>query len=623
MNRRPRAHALWLLLLLTACSPLLAEQWTEVRSPNFNVITDAGEKRGRDAALRFEQIRAAFSVIFQKAKVNTPIPVQVIAFRNNKELRRFAPLWKGKPVEVAGFYVPGEDRQFITVDLSSESGWEVVFHEYSHLLLHANLPPIPVWFDEGFAEYFASLKIENGRIRVGNVLEGRSYALSNTRWMRIQDLFAIQHDSSEYNERGDHRTILYAESWLVVHYLESRNKMKQATDYLNLVENQHLPIADAVQRAFGMPPAQFDKDLRDYYNGRGRLLDAPAPSLPSEQTYTSRPISDADAEAILGDLHLHEIDYTDQAVGEFQQVLQQQPDNAIAHRGLGYALLRKGDYTQAEQHLKLAIANTAGGADARTHYLYALLLTRKAAADPQAARIDLSQGSPDLPTLKKETQAAIALDPEFADAYNLLAFAQAREGDYQAALTSETKAFQLNPHNDAYVLNLAQYYAGLRNWNESERLLKSLLNSSNAMVVQNARDNLENVANARRFEAAEKQEAAQQSRIENPSTGQPFRGSDVSSVNVQTPAMSQAPSPSAAIQFLKGKIVKVDCSTSPGATVGVFSGNKLWAMTTPNRSKTILIGADVFSCDWRDRSVSVNFRNIGNYVGEIVSLELE
>ena len=30
-------------------------QWVEVRSPHFNVVTDAGEKRGRETALKFEQ----------------------------------------------------------------------------------------------------------------------------------------------------------------------------------------------------------------------------------------------------------------------------------------------------------------------------------------------------------------------------------------------------------------------------------------------------------------------------------------------------------------------------------------------------------------------------------------
>src|SRR5581483_6595855 len=402
-NMTPALHiARALCLLLLALFPVasLAEQWTEVRSPNFVLVTDAGEKRGRDAALRFEQIRAAFGVVFEKVKISTPVPLQIIAFRSNKELRHYAPLWKGKPIELAGFFVGGDDRQFIAFDISSDDCWATVFHEYTHLLLHANLPPIPVWFDEGFAEYFSSLTFDKGKIFYGGANEGRSYVLSNTRWMKIDQLFSIQHDSPEYNEHGDHRSVLYAESWLVVHYLESRDKMKQASQYLELIQNQHVPIPDAIQRAFGMSPAQFDKALRDYYSGKGNMYDLPAPAVPAENSYTSRSISETDAASIGADLHLHESDYIDVAIAEFQQVLQRDPNNAVAHRGLGYAMFRKANYPQAEQNLKVAVA--ANAADSRTHYLYAMLLARKVSqsTEPPSANDDLA-------TLKKEAQAAV------------------------------------------------------------------------------------------------------------------------------------------------------------------------------------------------------------------------
>ena len=41
-------------------------QWVEIRSPNFSVITDAGDKRGRDVALHFEQMRSVFGYRFSK-----------------------------------------------------------------------------------------------------------------------------------------------------------------------------------------------------------------------------------------------------------------------------------------------------------------------------------------------------------------------------------------------------------------------------------------------------------------------------------------------------------------------------------------------------------------------------
>src|SRR5271168_246711 len=77
-------------------------QWVEVRSPNFSVITDAGEKRGRDVALHFEQMRSVFGSLMTKAHVNLPVPLQIVAFRSSKEMRRMAPLFNGKPTEDAG-----------------------------------------------------------------------------------------------------------------------------------------------------------------------------------------------------------------------------------------------------------------------------------------------------------------------------------------------------------------------------------------------------------------------------------------------------------------------------------------------------------------------------------------
>lgn len=76
------------LAILGFCRSAIAgePQWLEVRSPHFSVVTDAGEKRGRDVAVKFEQMRAVFGALFTKANVNLPIPLQIVAFRNTKEL---------------------------------------------------------------------------------------------------------------------------------------------------------------------------------------------------------------------------------------------------------------------------------------------------------------------------------------------------------------------------------------------------------------------------------------------------------------------------------------------------------------------------------------------------------
>ena len=66
--------------------------WLEIRSEHFSMITNAGDKRGREVAMRFEQMRAVFGALMTKANVNLLVPLQIVGFRNTKEFRQFAPL---------------------------------------------------------------------------------------------------------------------------------------------------------------------------------------------------------------------------------------------------------------------------------------------------------------------------------------------------------------------------------------------------------------------------------------------------------------------------------------------------------------------------------------------------
>src|SRR5215813_2066306 len=95
---RERARRILLFLSAFSATTLWAGQaeWIEVRSPNFSVITDASEKRGRDVALHFEQMRSVFGALMTKANVNLSVPLQIVAFRNTKEMRQVAPIFNGK-----------------------------------------------------------------------------------------------------------------------------------------------------------------------------------------------------------------------------------------------------------------------------------------------------------------------------------------------------------------------------------------------------------------------------------------------------------------------------------------------------------------------------------------------
>jgi tetratricopeptide (TPR) repeat protein len=352
-------------------------QWVEIKSPNFSVITDAGDKRGRDVALHFEQMRSVFGKLMTKANVNLSVPLQIVAFRNTKEMRQVAPVFNGKPTELAGLFQGGEDRSFIMLDMSVENPWTVVFHEYAHQLMDGNLSiRTDPWFEEGFAEYFSSIEVDNKEARVGKIPEDTYLILQQDGMMRIADLLRVRQYSKTYNESGNHRDTFYAESGLLVHYLYDNLLIVKLADYFNAVLNQKKTVEQATQQAFGMSPEQFDKVLTNYLrSGRYKYYPIATPSGIVAAQFVETPVSLADAHAILADIDAHSPDHYDRALDEFQEVLKSEPNNASALRGVGYAYLQRMDFQHAGDYFRRAAA--LDSKDPRVHYYNAMLMNRE------------------------------------------------------------------------------------------------------------------------------------------------------------------------------------------------------------------------------------------------------
>jgi hypothetical protein len=249
MRDSVQSGAWWWILLRTlfatvalaaSASSSPSRQWLEIHSSHFSIVTDADKKQGCQVAQHFEEIRAVFGALVGKDKINVPIALQIIAFRGGKELRQFAPLWKEQLTDIEGVFHPETDRNFIIIDSSTDKIWPVVFHEYAHYLLHGNYPPMPLWFDEGFAEYFSTVKIVDNAAEIGHPPENAEHVLGAKKLMPITDLFSVEPDSDIYREKGERRNLFYMQSWLVVKYLYDNGQIPQVSEYLDLVRNQPL-----------------------------------------------------------------------------------------------------------------------------------------------------------------------------------------------------------------------------------------------------------------------------------------------------------------------------------------------------------------------------------------------
>jgi len=208
-----------------AASPaatVAAHTWTGVRTPHLEVITDAPRTVAMRVALRLETLHQSLARLLPSLVVAAS-PVQVIVFRDASLAQAYAPTWRGLQDEVAGFSHAGPDRRRVVFADDEGRTPSVAQHEYVHSLLDVACPDVPLWLNEGLAEYFSTFEMRDGgrRMLLGTPIR-RHDALLRGRLLPLPDLFAIGRDSKAYTREGVERDLLYAQSWALVHYARHR-----------------------------------------------------------------------------------------------------------------------------------------------------------------------------------------------------------------------------------------------------------------------------------------------------------------------------------------------------------------------------------------------------------------
>ena len=209
-----------LILGLAALAlPAAAEQWTRLSTPHFELYTTAGEKSGRAAILYFEQVRSFFLQV-SPSKRASEFPVRIIAFRSDKEFKPY----RLNEASTA-FYTRSQSRDYIVMRDASPEHYPVAIHEYMHLVIEHSGLKVPVWFNEGWADLFSTLKPSGRKAVVGDLIPGRVQTVQQQKWIPLDQLGAVDHKSAMYNEK-DKAGMFYAESWVLTHMLFLANEYR-------------------------------------------------------------------------------------------------------------------------------------------------------------------------------------------------------------------------------------------------------------------------------------------------------------------------------------------------------------------------------------------------------------
>jgi Flp pilus assembly protein TadD len=249
----------------------------------------------------------------------------------------------------------------------------------------------------------------------------------------------------------------------------------QLLKYLDLARHK-ISVDEAIQRAFQMTPAEFDRAIEKYLRQGPQYSHLLLPEATEKLPLSVRPVPQLEAAATLADIHLHAPDYEKQAISEFEKILKEDPGNVTAHRGLGYAYFNRHDFDAAMPHLDQASEKNPD--DWQVHYYLATLLSQK-------------QDSAALARMEREALRVIELNPGFAAGYGLLGFALMSQHKSVAATSAYEKALSLDPGNEANILNLAELYSLQDRLLEAKPLFVRLQDSPNETIARAARSHLE------------------------------------------------------------------------------------------------------------------------------------
>ena len=519
MKRFVLPFAVAFCLLVVVSQPITVaakDNWISIRTKNFFVIGNGNEKDIRQVALRLEQFREAFTILFPKIRFNTPVPTTVIVFKSKSSYAPFRP----NP-NLAGYFQPGPDVNYITlttdvgssdpyaVKLSgSQDPFTVIFHEYTHLLVNNTFKSAPLWFNEGLAEYYSTFKMEDSqKFALGTAIGSHVYLLRESKILPLKTLFEVDHKSPHYNE-SKKQGIFYAQSWAFLHYMliGKTGKAEQFTKFLDLTA-ANVSSEEAFQQAFGMTYAAMEKELRDYVKqDRYNVLNGHFTNkLDTDTSAQATPLTEAEAQAYLGDLLLHS--YRRDANTYLEKALQLDPNLGMAHASLGMAYFREGKVAEARASLERALA--LNSQNYLAHYYYAYTLSRLSPGGPSVTY------TPELSAkIREHLQKAIALRPDFPESYNLLAFVSLVTGEnLEGAMASLKKALSESPGRHDFAFTLAQLYARTGDYKQARQMLEQIAKSNAEDEIRAAAESMlkqvsANEENRARYEEAMKEAGA-------------------------------------------------------------------------------------------------------------------
>lgn len=617
-----------LFLLAALFFPALAgardkpENWVEVRSPHFSVVTNSNEKQARRVADQFERMRSVFHTLFPKIQIDNLGSINVLAIKDEKDFRALEPaayLAKGQ-LKLGGLFLRGMDKNYVLMrlDAEGEHPYAVVYHEYTHLLL-SKADFIPLWLNEGLAEFYQNTDIREKDVEIGQPSPENLELLRSNRLLPLSMLFTIDHTSPYYHEENK-GSIFYGESWALTHYLELndyRNETQRLADYAQLL-GQNVDAVTAATRAFG-DLKQLQSALEGYIR-QGSFQYLKMASVPDVDAaaFHAEALTPVQADAVRADFLAYN-DRSADARAILDRTLKEDPTNVLAHETMGFLEFRQGHIDEARNWYAQAV--TLDSKSYLAHYYFAAMSMNVPMDAARAVKVESS------------LRTAIKLNPNFAPSYDRLGtFLATRNGNLDEARLMALSAVQLEPGNLSYRMDTASVLLEMERGKDAVTVIRNAMHLAStpqeSAMAENFLMHAEEYAQAqeKRFHFSDQMKAAA-SRAEG--TSKPGEAAAASNPAAEGPASEEEVVPKGPHHFVTGLVKNVHCN-SPAIDLDVVVAGKTMEVRSGNYFKIdysslgVTLKGNLNPCsDLEGRPAKVEYvHSVGKGPGAVVAIEI-
>jgi hypothetical protein len=216
------------------------DEWLAFKSTHFQLFSAADTITSRAILQQLEALRAVFETMSPDLELASSDPPQIFVFDSSAAYEPYMTLSQGV-LNILGQFIRHRDGSYLTMQVGNNplGALKVINHEYVHLLIAANFPQAPKWFDEGLAEYYSTFAIEQQMAIVGRPVARHMRVLIGPERLEVDSLFGGDNPFVAVADSSQ-TAMNYALSWAVVHYLLS-TESKASDQLVEMVVRSGLP----------------------------------------------------------------------------------------------------------------------------------------------------------------------------------------------------------------------------------------------------------------------------------------------------------------------------------------------------------------------------------------------